>query len=304
MKQTLIGMCCLILSLVLVACGSDFANSSTSFYSNYTAMEKNDNYEISGKCLVVNTLNIVYISSFEDNTVDLSGELKGISDDVKIVYINSDNKETVISDSNKNGKKGKLQLNTTISLEKGDSRIEFRGKKSTFKFNLSFFNIDKDKIEYFSAEKEEDELEEENFIDDEMESLDFEDKDNNKKDSDKLLDEITVSFTDKDDSSTILNTSLDKDTKIKVLVDAGVNNIDNKDNLSFSGFSLKYKTEEDNTIDVLKYKTNEFAMGGYRWKNSFTQEIDLPKGTSELIFDSYGGKNYEINLNIQVFAVD
>ena len=137
-----------------------------------------------------------------------------------------------------------------------------------------------------------------------MESHDFEDKDNNKKDSDKLLDKITVSFTDKDDSSTILNTSLDKDTKIKVLVDAGVNNIDNKDNLSFSGFGLKYKTEEENTIDVLKYKTNEFAMGGYRWKNSFTQEIDLPKGTSELIFDSYGGKNYEINLNIQVFAVD
>ncbi|WP_312061028.1 hypothetical protein [Anaerotignum sp.] len=218
MKQTLIGMCCLILSLALVACGSDFANSSTSFYSNYTAMEKNDKYEISGKCLVVNTLNIVYISSLEDNTVDLSGELKGISDDVKIVYINSDNKETVISDSNKNGEKGKLQLNTTINLEKGDSRIEFRGKKSTFKFNLSFFNIDKDKIEYFSAEKEEDELEEENFIDDEMESLDFEDKDNNKKDSDKLLDEITLSFTDKDDSSTILNTSLDKDTKVKVLL--------------------------------------------------------------------------------------
>ena len=304
MKQTLIGMCCLILSLALVACDNDFVQSSTSVYSHYTAAEVNDEYNVSGKCLVVNTLNIVYISALEDTTVDLTGYLNAISDDVKIVYINADNKETVISDSKKNGIKGKLQLNMTINLEKGDSRIEFRGKKSTFKFDLLFSNMDKDRIEYFSAEKEEDELDEENFYDDDMDSLDFEDKDINKKDNDKLLDEITVSFTDRDDSSTILSTSLDKDTKIKVLVDAGVNNIDNKDNLSFRGFGLNYKTEEDNTINVLQYKTNEFAMGGYRWRNSFTQEIELPKGTSELIFDGYGGKNYELNINIQVFAVD
>jgi|GEM_PF-1524529 len=304
MKRTLMGICCLILGFILVAFGNEFVNSLSRIYSHFTAMEENDEYKLSGKCHVANTLNIVYISALEDTNVDLSGELKGISDDVKIVYINSNNEETVVADSNKVEQKGNLQLNTTLNLEKGDSRLEFRGKKCTFKFHLLFSNIDKNKIEYFGAEREDDELDDEIFDDDDMESLDFDDKDILNNDDNELLDETTISFTDKDDSGSIINISLDRNTKIRVLVDASVNNIDNKHTLSFNGFGLAYKTEDDDTIKVLKYKTNEFAMGGYKWMNSFAQEIDLPKGTNELVFDSYGGKNYEITLNIQVFAVD
>lgn len=304
MKRSIIGICCLILCFMLVACGSHFSNIASSNYSNFTANGEDDKYELSGKARVVNALHLVYISALNDTNVDLSGELKSMSGDVQIVYINPDNKETVISDSNKDSQKGKLKLNTTINLEKGKSRIEFRGTESTFKFDLLFANIDKNNVEYFTADTEHDEFDEENSEDEDIESLNSKDKNIHNGDDDKLLKDISVTYTDKDDNCTILDTSLNQDTKIKVLVDASVINIDDKDNLSFDGFDLAYKTEDDNTINVLKYKANEFAMGGYEWQDSFVQELDLPKGTNELVFKSYKGTNYEIKLNVQVFKID
>lgn len=305
MKRTFIGICCLILCVVLAACGNRFSNILGSSYRNFTANGEDDEYEMSGKSQVVDTLRLVYISVLEDTSVDLSGELKSISGNVQIVYINPDNKETIISDSSKDSKNGNSKLNTTVNLEKGESCIEFKGKESAFQFDLLFANIDQNKVGYFSADaKEDDEIDEEVFEDWDEESLNSGDETLRNEDEDDLLKEVSVSYTDKDDNCTILSTSLDKDTKIKLLVEANVSSIDDKDNLSFDGFHLYYKTEDDSNIKVLQYKTNEFAMGGYEWQDSFVQEIDLPKGTNELIYNSYEGKNYEIKFNIQIFAVD
>ena len=304
MKRNNIGICCLILCFMLVACGNHFSNIASSRYSNFTAKGEGTEYELSGKSLVENNLHLVYISTSEDTSVDLSGELKSISGDVQIVYINPDNKETVISDSSNDSQKGNLKLNTSVNLEKGESRLEFRGKESTFKFDLLFTNIDESKVEYLTADTEENEFDEENFEDEDMENLDSKDQDIHIEDDDKLLKEISVTYTEKDDNCTVIDTSLNQDTKIKVLVEASLTNIDDKKNLSFGGFGLTYKTEDDNTIKLLKYKTNEFAAGGYEWQDSFVKELNLPKGTNELIFNSREGTNYEIKLNIQVFEAD
>lgn len=305
MRRTFIGICCLILCVLLVACGNRFPNFLGSNYRNFTANGDGDKYEMSGKSQVVDTLHLVYISALEDTCVDLSGELKSISGNVQIVYINSDNKETIISDSSTDSQNGNLKLSTTVNLEKGESFIEFRGKESTFQFDLLFANIDQSKVKYFSADAEEDEeTNEEVFEDWEEESLKSEEENLYHEDEDNLLEEVSVSYTDKDENCTILETSLDKDTKIKLLIGANVFNIEDKDNLSFGGFYLEYKTEDDSNIKILQYKTNEFAIGGYEWQDSFVQEIDLPKGANELIFNSYEGKNYEIKLNVKVYAVD
>lgn len=271
MKRTFIGVCSLMLCFMLVACGNDFPDNLSSYYSNFTAKGEDDEYEISGKSQVVDTLHLINIFALEDTSVDLSGELKSVSGDVQIVYSNPDNKETVIYDSGS----GKDVLNTTINLKKGESRLEFKGKESNFKFDMLFTNIDEDKVKFFDVGSKDD----------------------------KLRKEISVTYTDRDDNCTILDTSLNNVTKIRVLINANVTNIEDKDNLSFDGFHLVYNTEDDNTIKVLKYKSNEFAVGGYEWQDSFVQEIELPKGENKLIFHSYGGTNYEIDLNIQVLEV-
>ncbi len=304
MKRTFIGICCLILCFMLVACGNHFSNITDSAYSDFTAKGNGDEYKLSGKSQVVNTLHLVSISALEDTSVDLSGELQSISGDVQIVYINPDNKETVISDSSKESLKGKSKLNAAVNLKKGESRLEFRGKKSTFKFELLFSNIDNNKVDYFTADIEDDDFDEESFEDKDMESLDSKEENIHDEGDNKLLKEESVTYTEKDDNCTIIDTVLNHDTKIKVLVDASVTHIDDKKNLSFGGFNLYYKTEEDDTIKVLKYETSEYAIGGYKWQDSFVQEIDLPEGTNELIFNSRKGTNYEIRLNIKVFEVD
>lgn len=296
MRQTKIAICCLVVCLTLVACGNHISNSVSSKYSNFTAKGEEDEYKLSGKSRVVNALHLVYISAWEDTTVDLSGELKSISGDVQIVYINPDNKETIITDSSKASKKGKLKLNSSVNIQKGESRLEFRGKESTFQFDLLFNNIEEDKIEYFTADKEYDEIDEVDSEDEDIEGI----NENNT----NLLKEISVSYTNNDDNKTILETSLQQDKKIKVLVDASVHNTNDKENLSFGGFNLTYKTDGDNAINVLEYKTNEFAMGGYEWQNSFVREFDLPMGEHKLILNTYKGTNYEIKLNIKVYEVD
>ncbi len=301
MKRTFIGICCLILCFSPVALGSHFSNIQSSRYSNFTAKGEGGKYEISGRSQVVNSLHLLYISALEDTSVDLSGELKSVSGDVQIVYINPDNKETVISDSTNDSRKGKLKLDKSIKLDKGKSRLEFRGKDTSFKFDLLFTHIAQDKFEYFSAEEEDDE---ESFEGDNMESSDSRDKKIRNEGKDKLLKKVSVTYTDKDNNCTVLDTSLGEDTKIKVLVRAKVSNINDKDSLSFDGFRLTYKTEDGEKVEVLKHKKNEFAIGGYEWQDSFVQEIELPKGTNKLIFNSYKGKNYKITLNIQLFEVD
>lgn len=301
MKKIFIETYCLILSFVLVACGSHLADLSRSIYSDFTVKGEGDEYVISGKSHVVNALHLAYISVSEDTSVDLSGELKSISGDVKIVYINPDNKVTVISDSSKDSKERKLKLNTTVNLEKGENRLEFRGEKSTFKFKLLFTNMDEDKIEYFSTDKEDSKFDNENFEDENHKS---EGNNIHIEDDHKLLDEVSVTYKNKGDDCIILNTTLKQDTKIKVLVDASITNINDNNNLYFDGFQLAYNTEDNKTIEVLKYKTNEFAIGGYEWQNNFVQELVLPKGTNKLVFSNYDGKNCEINLNIQIVETD
>ncbi|SHJ83767.1 hypothetical protein SAMN02745136_01048 [Anaerocolumna jejuensis DSM 15929] len=303
MKRIFIGICCVFLCFSLVACSNHLSIIQSSRYSNFTAKGEDGKYEISGRSQVVNSLHLLYISALEDTSVDLSGELKSISGDVQIVYINPDNKETVISDSTNDSRKGKLKLDTSIKLDKGKSRLEFRGKDTSFKFDLLFAHIAQDKFEYFSAEEEE-EYDEESFEGDNIEYSDSKGEKIRNEGKDKLLKKVSVTYTDKDDKCTVLNTSLSEDTNIKVLVEANVSNIDHKDNLCFGGFRLTYKTKDGEKVEVLKHKTNEFAMGGYAWQDSFVQEIELPKGTNKLIFNSYQGKNYKITLNIQLFQVD
>lgn len=305
MKRICIGISCFILCFLLAACGNHLFNIQNGYYSNFTSHGEDTKLQLSGKAQVVNTLHLVSISALEDTSVDLSGELTALSGDVQIVYINSDKKETVIFDSNNDSQQENLKLDTNIKLDKGENLLEFRGKNVTLNLNLLFSNIDTDKFKYFNTNMEdENESEEENFEMDNVNNLNSSDKNILIKSEDKLLNEVSVTYTNKDDNCIVLNTSLDKDTKIKVFVKASVSNIDPKDSLSFGGFHLDYKTESDGDIEVLKYKTNEFALEDYEWQDSFVQEIDLPKGTSELTYNTYKGTNYELTLDIQLIEID
>lgn len=107
MKNTFLAGVLAIMMISLTACdGNGFLDVHTSYYSNLTATGEGNEYEISGTAEIVDadTLGLVYISAMETTNVDLSGELKAVSGDTQIIYINADNKETVIYDSSDNAK--------------------------------------------------------------------------------------------------------------------------------------------------------------------------------------------------------
>ena len=285
MKGIFMGMSCLILCISLMACSNHPFNSQNSYYSNFTAAGEGEQYELSGRAQVANTLPLLYISALEDASVDLTGELTSISTDIQIVYIGPDNKETIIFHNSRQSKRT-VKLDTTIHLEKGKSRIDFRGKDASFRFNLLFTNVADDKFEYFSAEENED----------------SEDHKTRNSDESKLLKEISVTYTDQDDNCTVLHTHLDTDTRLKVLVQANVSDREGHGRLSFGGFCLTYRTDDKENIQVLKYETDESALGGYEWQDHFVQEIELPEGANELIFNHGSGANYEIRLDVQIWG--
>lgn len=299
MNRLILAALLSIMMSVLAACdGNHFFNADTGYYSNFMAEGEGREYEISGSAQVVDRLGLLYISAIEDADVNLTGELKSITGEIQIVYINQDNEETIVYDSSNGSQKGKLNLNTNINLKKGEGRLEFRGKDTAFKFDLLFADIDEDKFEYFSAEKKS--KSDENEKDSESGDI----SGSNAEEDFKLLQEVSVIYTDKDDNCSVLDTSLDHNTKIKVLIEAGVSNADDKDSLSFSGFHLFYKTEDGDVVEVLNYKSDEFAMGGYEWQDGCVREIDLPKGVNNLIYNSYKGTNYETKLNIRVLEAN
>lgn len=197
-----------------------------------------------------------------------------------------------------------MKFDTSIRLDIGKSYLAFKGKDVNLKFDLLFANIDKEKIDYFSFSSEKNVESAEKFENDNIDSSNFDDKSTGSVNKENLLKEVSVTYTNKDDDCSILDTTLDENTKIKVLIKAAVSNIDDSDSLTFDGFELLYKTQDDNIIKVLNYETNEFALRDYEWQDSFVQEIDLPKGTNELIYTCKKGTNYNIELNIQILQAD
>ncbi|MEY8338382.1 hypothetical protein AALB16_10230 [Lachnospiraceae bacterium 62-35] len=118
-----------------------------------------------------------------------------------------------------------------------------------------------------------------------------------------LLNDTAVVFTDDDESSVVLTTSLEHDARVRVLAEVKITN-QNAGAMRLRGFCLAYKTEDGQEMEVTDYQTNESAGGLYMWQNHFNKELVLPAGSNELIFTNRVGENYEITLNIQVLNAD
>lgn len=106
-------------------------------------------------------------------------------------------------------------------------------------------------------------------------------------------------FTEEDENASVLETTLNQAARVKVSIRIDVSNM-RWGEMIFKGFTLAYVTEDDGEIEVLRHETDEYASGGYKWKDSFSREVDLPAGKNKLIFTANGGKNYKVALNIKV----
>lgn len=273
------------------------AESGTSgFYSNLTAGGDTNDYSLSGKAFVSEVLPCLYITSSENSEISIKGELKGLSGNVEIVYIGDGSEQIIVSTKDKN-----TDIDTTLQLESGNGRIEFRGNNVNFRFDLSIVNIDRTKIDYLGAESRN----EEKLIDNDLSDTEIlPDVNSDTENQDELLQETTATYTNDDTDRVVLNTEIIDDTKINILLRASVSNTDDNKSVSFNGFELVYKTEGGKYIEVVKLDEKATAFGGYEWQDSFVQEIDLPKGTNQLIYNSKKGTNYKIELDIQVLEAD
>lgn len=106
-------------------------------------------------------------------------------------------------------------------------------------------------------------------------------------------------FTEEDVNAAILETTLNQAARVKVSIRIDVSNM-RWGEMVFKGFTLAYSTEDGEEIEVLRHETDEYASGGYEWKDSYSREVDLPAGKNKLIFTANGGKNYKVALNVKV----
>ena len=89
---------------------------------------------------------------------------------------------------------------------------------------------------------------------------------------------------------------------MKLIID--VTNQNEESSMTFHGFHLYYRTADGQTVDVIDYEGDSFAMGSFRWKDSFEQEVKLPKGTNELRLENKKGKNYKMTLSVKVMQTE
>lgn len=274
---------------------SKIESGTSGFYSNLTATGDTNDYTLSGKAFVSKVLPCLYITSSENSEISIKGELKGLSGNVEIVYIGDGSEQIIVSTKDKN-----TDIDTTLQLESGNGRIEFRGNNVNFKFDLSIENIDRAKVDYLSAESRN----EENPIDNDLsdtESLPAVNSDI--ENQDELLQETTATYTNDDTDCVVLNTEIIDDTKINISLRASVSNTDDSKGVSFNGFELVYKTEGGKYIEVVKVDEKANAFGGYEWQDSFSTEVELPKGTHKLILRNNKGSNYKITLDVIVSKI-
>lgn len=67
-------MCCI--GLILLMTGCDKYSRNGGYYSNLTATGGTDDYSLSGKAYVTDTLSFLHITSSENTEISLKGELK------------------------------------------------------------------------------------------------------------------------------------------------------------------------------------------------------------------------------------
>lgn len=279
-------MCCIGLILLMTGCEKYSRNGG--YYSNLTATGGTDDYSLSGKAYVTDTLSFLHITSSENTEISLKGELKKISGNIDIVYVGENGESIITSSKDKNAK-----IDAKFQVESGDGRLEFRGSNVSFNFNITIENIEK--VEYIGIENKKEE---------ELKDNEPTDTDLNLETQSKILQEITATYTDSDNDCVVLDTEISEDTKINVSVKASVSNAEHDKNVFFNGFELVYNTEGGKSFEVMKCDEKAFALGGYEWEDDFNIEMKLPKGINKLIFRSKDGNNYKIKLDICVSEVE
>ena len=280
MKHILILAGCLAALSCLASCGRN--NSvRTGYYSSFTAKGEEDTYEMSGKARIADTVPLAYIDSLEETTVKLTCGLILLWGDALLLYVTPDREETVIFDSRSAGHMTET-LSIDIRINKGSGYLEFRGKDTTLKFDITLNGIDRDKISRLSVEKktEKGKASEENS-------------------GNAGTGKTKAVFTDEDTEEEILDTALADDTTVTISAGIEVTSR-NEEKMEFRGFDLFYQTDSGDEIKVLEYETDETALGGYTWQDHFNRQILLPAGTNELYFRNHDGSNYRIELNIKV----
>ncbi len=291
MKRLAILISSCISCICITACSSS-SSITGSYFNNYTAGKIDGEYKMSGTAHVSDTLPIFYVEALESTSISIYGELKNItgSGDVQLVYVDSNDKATVLLDGSVSDG-GTLTVGTSVSFDEGAGRLEFRGDHVKFKMKLTLTNIDWEKFDYFgSGGSSKDEREDRQRI-----------SDNQKE---RRLNKISVSYTAGDEEHTVFTTDLDQAERMNVKLKVTVVSDDDNGSMTFNGFHLFYRTEDGKTIDVVEHKERDFAMGGFEWQDRFEQEIELPEGTSQLIFISRDGENYKITLDIKTSILE
>lgn len=152
MKHLYMSISCFILFICLTSC-SGLTLSTGSYYRDLTAKGEDAKYSFTGKAKVNGSSDILYMTPSENTEVTFKGNLSSLSGAIQIVYVNPENEDVIILDTDHTHQK-KVKINTVISLDKGPGRLEFRGDSITFKFDLAFMDIDMKKFDYLGAEKD------------------------------------------------------------------------------------------------------------------------------------------------------
>lgn len=160
-KRICLVMGCLAVVAMLAGCSEDAQTKGfkalvgSNYYNDYSGGSSGSgDFEATGKAVVGDELSILYVAPTEDTTIKMHGKLKEVSGDVKIVYETPDGDEVVLADILA-GDRDTYRFNQTIHLKKGEGEIEFIGNDVTFKFDLSFTDINHKKFDYISNSKPE-----------------------------------------------------------------------------------------------------------------------------------------------------
>lgn len=297
MKRAIVFVSSLLLCLCMTGCSSSEFMAG-SYYNNYEAGQMDGDYKISGSVHVEDSIMVLYFTALEKTSFHLYGELKDISgsDNLQLVYVNSDDVETVVLDEDVSGKR-KLTVDTSLRIDEGKGHLEFRGEFLAFKMKLAASNIEWNKFDHLNVTSWT-----------EAKTGDVQAPESGSAsdtgDSGDLLNDTLATYTSEEDEYTVLSTEMAEDSNVNVKLIIDVTNQDEESSMTFHGFHLYYRTADGQTIDVIDYEGESFAMGSFRWKDSFEQEVKLPKGTNELRLENKKGKNYKMTLSVKVMQTE
>lgn len=313
MKRFFTLICFMILTFQIMGCNKS-QHQMNSFYSDLKATGEENSYKVTGSAYIAQYANLVYIYPVSDTSITLSGRIKNISGDVQVVYVKPDNEIIVIADSS-NSKKNSIEIDTPINLSKGKGHLEFRGDKTSFKFEISLTNISRENFNYIGIEKTEESLynkdnkEDIEDIDDVYDDDVVDDKEDGEEilasdsETGELLNDISVLYPQKDGSNIILTTNLKQSSKVKVSIRMDITSNNDK-KMKLGLLELIYKTDDGKKFKVLKRKVNETSFGGYESGENYETELTLPAGNNELIVKTAKGSNYNVNFGIKVYKIN